>query len=259
MPSTLDIHARFFLRRPALRGSQAFVLDVDVTFPGKGITAIYGHSGSGKSTFLRCIAGLERPTLGYLRVLGDDWQNERTFLPTHRRPLGYVFQEASLFPHLSAQGNLDYARKRAGPKTGIEFTQERVVDLLGIGHRLRQMPHELSGGERQRVAIARALLIQPRLLLMDEPMASLDIGGPEIHVHRSGCADVRVPDDDVMIQCLRREVSRLPSSAAAYYRGDAGSLDSSSTIVPAAMERVALGNYVAAEFDGPMRRCLDAP
>lgn len=174
MVSTLDIQSRFLLRRAAAPGAEAFVLDVDLTLPGKGIAAIFGHSGSGKSTFLRCIAGLERPQPGHLRVLGDDWQNERIFLPTHRRPLGYVFQEASLFPHLSAQGNLDYARKRADAHVGAGFTQERVVELLGIGNRLRQMPHELSGGERQRVAIARALLIQPRLLLMDEPMASLD-------------------------------------------------------------------------------------
>lgn len=174
MTSSSHIHARFHLPRPAARGARAFVLDVDVSLPGKGITAIFGHSGSGKSTFLRCVAGLERPEAGRLQVLGEDWQSERHFLPTHRRPLGYVFQEASLFPHLSAQGNLDYARKRADRTTGVVLTQERVVDLLGIGHRLRQMPHELSGGERQRVAIARALLIQPRLLLMDEPMASLD-------------------------------------------------------------------------------------
>jgi molybdate transport system ATP-binding protein len=174
MTHPAGIQARFHLRRPAVPGTQAFVLDVDVSMPGHGITAIYGPSGSGKSTFLRCVAGLERADPGRLQVLGDNWQNEGHFLPTHRRPLGYVFQEASLFPHLSAQGNLDYARKRADRTLPVAFTQERVVELLGIGHRLRQMPHELSGGERQRVAIARALLIQPRVLLMDEPLASLD-------------------------------------------------------------------------------------
>jgi molybdate transport system ATP-binding protein len=164
-----DIHAQFLLRRPA----RSFVLDVDISLPGRGITAIFGQSGSGKSTLLRCIAGLEQPA-GQLRVLGESWQAEGLFLPTHRRPLGYVFQEASLFPHLSAQGNLDYALRRADRSVGERFTQNQVVELLGIHHCLRQMPHELSGGERQRVAIARALLIQPRLLLMDEPMASLD-------------------------------------------------------------------------------------
>jgi molybdenum ABC transporter, ATP-binding protein len=166
---TYNIRAQFLLRRPV----RAFVLDVDISLPGRGITAIFGQSGSGKSTLLRCIAGLERP-VGWLRVLGEDWQAERLFLPTHRRPLGYVFQEASLFPHLSAQGNLNYAHRRADRSGGERFTQNQVVELLGIHHCLRQMPHELSGGERQRVAIARALLIQPRLLLMDEPMASLD-------------------------------------------------------------------------------------
>lgn len=169
-----NIQARFYLRRPAVRTGQPFVLDVDLSLPGRGITAIFGHSGSGKSTFLRCLAGLERPQPGCLQVLGECWQNARMFLPAHKRPLGYVFQEASLFPHLSAQGNLDYARKRADADAGMGFTERWVVELLGIGHRLQQMPHELSGGERQRVAIARALLIQPRLLLMDEPMASLD-------------------------------------------------------------------------------------
>lgn len=174
MTLSAGIQACFHLRRPAGWGAHAFVLEVDISLPGKGITAIFGPSGSGKSTFLRCIAGLERPDPGRLRVLDDDWQTDRKFLPTHRRPLGYVFQEASLFPHLNALGNLDYARKRADRAAGAGFTLERVVELLGIGHRLQQMPHELSGGERQRVAIARALLIQPRLLLMDEPMASLD-------------------------------------------------------------------------------------
>lgn len=164
-----DIRVQFLLRRPA----RAFLLDVDISLPGRGITAIFGRSGSGKSTLLRCIAGLEQPA-GQLRVLGENWQADGLFLPTHCRPLGYVFQEASLFPHLSAQGNLDYAHRRADRSGGGRFTQDQVVDLLGINHCLRQMPHELSGGERQRVAMARALLIQPRLLLMDEPMASLD-------------------------------------------------------------------------------------
>lgn len=174
MTNSSDIRARFLLRRPASRMRRGFVLDVEVTLPGRGVTAIFGHSGSGKSTFLRCVAGLELSQLGQLNVLGEDWQTERSFLPAHRRPLGYVFQEASLFPHLNAQGNLDYARRRADRRQGLRFTQDQVVDLLGIGHCLQQLPHELSGGERQRVAIARALLIQPRLLLMDEPMASLD-------------------------------------------------------------------------------------
>ena len=177
-----NIAARFLLQRSGDRDTSGanreaqggFSLDVDVTLPGKGITAIFGHSGSGKTSFLRCVAGLERPDQGRLCVNGDSWQSDTAFRPTHKRPLGYVFQESSLFPHLSAEGNLVYAVKRADAKPSAELYQ-RVLEVMGIGSVLRHRPHRLSGGERQRVAIARALLIQPRLLLMDEPLASLDL------------------------------------------------------------------------------------
>ncbi|GLQ30443.1 molybdenum ABC transporter ATP-binding protein [Litoribrevibacter albus] len=151
-----------------------FDLDVDVTLPGSGITAIFGHSGSGKTTLLRCIAGLEQPSQGLLTVNGDLWQNGQTFLPTHKRPLAYVFQESSLFPHLTAKGNLNYAIKRSKQPLSQDF-YDRVINTMGIESILSRYPAQLSGGERQRVAIARALLIQPQLLLMDEPLASLDL------------------------------------------------------------------------------------
>ncbi|CAM2067060.1 molybdenum ABC transporter ATP-binding protein [Sulfidibacter corallicola] len=166
------IHARFSLDYPDAKGP-AFSLDVDVTVPGNGITIIFGQSGSGKTTFLRCVAGLEKPDRGRLAVNGDIWQSETTFLPTHKRPLGYVFQESSLFPHLTAKGNLAYALKRSGSAVTSEL-YDRVMGIMGIEPVLQRYPDRLSGGERQRVAIARALLIQPRLLLMDEPLASLD-------------------------------------------------------------------------------------
>ncbi|MFV8818377.1 molybdenum ABC transporter ATP-binding protein [Haliea sp. E17] len=162
------IAARFNLRHPG------FELDVDLQLPASGVSVLFGHSGSGKTTLLRCIAGLERAQSGDLHVMGEVWQSARTFLPTHRRPIGYVFQEASLFEHLSVRGNLDYARKRA-PRVDDGTTLDEAVDLLGIGALLERRPAQLSGGERQRVAIARALLIQPRLLLMDEPLAALDL------------------------------------------------------------------------------------
>jgi ABC-type sulfate/molybdate transport systems ATPase subunit len=155
-------------------GYPGFTLDVDLELPSRGITALFGHSGSGKTTLLRCIAGLERPSNGYLAIDGALWQDDASFLPTHRRPIGYVFQEASLFPHLSVQGNLDYGAKRCGCRpTSADF--QKVIDLLGIGALLDRKPDRLSGGERQRVAIARALLTAPRLLLMDEPLAALDL------------------------------------------------------------------------------------
>ena len=150
-----------------------FELNVDLQISDKGITAVMGESGSGKTTLLRCLAGLDKPSDGLLTVNEVIWQDEETCLPTHKRPIGYVFQEASLFSHLTALENLQYAIKRAPNRiSGESF--ERVVNTMGIKEMLDQCPDQLSGGERQRVAIARALLIQPELMLMDEPLASLD-------------------------------------------------------------------------------------
>ncbi|QEY11529.1 molybdenum ABC transporter ATP-binding protein [Cellvibrio sp. KY-YJ-3] len=165
--SDLDIQARFQLAWPG------FALDVDLELPGRGVTALFGVSGSGKTTLLRCIAGLERAPQGRLVVDGDIWQSDQQWLPTHKRPLGYVFQEASLFAHLSVQDNLRYGLRRT---SGAAHTSlDQAIELLGIGHLLNRNPDLLSGGERQRVAIARALAVSPRLLLMDEPLAALDL------------------------------------------------------------------------------------
>ncbi len=149
-----------------------FLLDVNFEIPSQGIIGLFGRSGSGKTTLLRCIAGLEKADLGSLQFKNQSWQDQNHFLPTHKRPIGYVFQEASLFPHLTVLGNLQYAQKRANQSTVIKF--EEALKILNIQHLLEHQPHQLSGGERQRVAIARALLINPSLLLMDEPLASLD-------------------------------------------------------------------------------------
>ena len=150
-----------------------FRVDIEANFPSKGITAVIGESGSGKTTLLRCIAGLETPQQGFLSVGENIWQDENSSLPTHKRPIGFVFQEASLFEHLTAGGNLQYAIKRAAERPSGD-TIDTVVGIMGIADILEKYPNQLSGGERQRVAIARALLIQPKLILMDEPLASLD-------------------------------------------------------------------------------------
>jgi molybdate transport system ATP-binding protein len=157
--------------RVAFRGRLGrFALDAAFTTPAIGITALFGPSGCGKTTVLRCIAGLQRLE-GSCAIGGDVWQDAKTFRPTHRRPIGYVFQEASLFPHLSVRRNLAYGAGDA-EAGGIGF--DEVTALLGIEHLLERAPRNLSGGERQRVAIGRALLSQPKLLLMDEPLSALD-------------------------------------------------------------------------------------
>ncbi len=153
-----------------------FTLAVDLSLPGRGISALFGHSGSGKTTCLRAIAGLERATDAYVAIGDEVWQDESRdlFVPPHRRALGVVFQEASLFPHLSVRGNMEFGQKRTSTATN-RFSLPEIAELLGIAALLDRSPGELSGGERQRVAIARALLAAPQILLMDEPLAALDL------------------------------------------------------------------------------------
>ncbi|WP_137173383.1 molybdenum ABC transporter ATP-binding protein [Massilia sp. HP4] len=156
------------------RGS--FALDADLDLPDHGVSALFGHSGSGKTTLLRILAGLERAPGAHIAVGDEAWQDDArgVFVPTHRRGIGYVFQEASLFAHLDVRANLEFGLKRL-PRDARRFGIGPVTELLGIGHLLAQRPATLSGGERQRAAIARTLLASPRLLLMDEPLAALDM------------------------------------------------------------------------------------
>lgn len=163
------IRARFELAFPS------FVLQAAMEVPADGVTAIFGPSGCGKSTLLRCIAGLERAAGGYLQVNAETWQDESRdiFLPTHKRLLGFVFQEPSLFSHLDVRRNLEFGFERT-PSLQRKITWERTIELLDVAALLNRMPEGLSVGEKQRVAIARAVLAAPKLLLMDEPLAALD-------------------------------------------------------------------------------------
>ncbi|MBT4769116.1 MAG: molybdenum ABC transporter ATP-binding protein [Rhodospirillaceae bacterium] len=153
-------------------------LDLDITFNVEktGITTLFGRSGSGKTTLANLVAGLDRPDEG--RIIADGTvlfdKRQKINLPPEQRGIGYVFQEGRLFPHLSVEGNLRYGQKRASEARAGGVSFDHVVGLLGIGHILTRRPRDLSGGEKQRVSIGRALLAGSRLLLMDEPLASLD-------------------------------------------------------------------------------------
>ncbi len=164
------------------RGTVAFPdyqLSFDLTLPGLGVSAFFGESGAGKTTLLRAVAGLERPTDGFIRIKDDIWQDDarQLFIPTYKRAIGFVFQDTRLFEHLDVSRNLQFGMKRVksdGNKI-LKISLERTIELLGIGHLLKRMPDTLSGGEKQRVAIARALATEPNILLMDEPLAALDM------------------------------------------------------------------------------------
>ncbi len=154
------------------RRLDGFQLDVAFEAP-PGITALFGRSGAGKTMLVDMLAGLARPDGGHIRLDGETLFGDGIDVAPERRRLGYVFQEDRLFPHLTVAGNLKYGMARVPPAARrIDF--DRVVGLLDIGHLLHRRPRDLSGGEKQRVAIGRALLAAPRLVLMDEPLASLD-------------------------------------------------------------------------------------
>jgi len=167
--STLSLRIR--LERPG------FTLDVAHEQALDGITAIFGPSGSGKTTLLRVIAGLERDARGSVSFDGESWQSERARVPAHRRRVGYVFQDGRLFPHLTVEQNLRFGQRRKGRDTRDGHTLDfaATVAALDLGALLPRRTPSLSGGEQQLVAIARALLTNPRLMLMDEPLSSLDI------------------------------------------------------------------------------------
>ena len=194
-----------------------FRLDAAFTAPGRGVTGLFGPSGCGKTTLLRCLAGLTRVS-GRLKVGGEVWQDEGVFVAPHRRHAAYVFQDADLFSHLSVRGNLEFGLRRAGAPASAAF--DEVVALLSLEGLLTRSTAKLSGGERQRVAIGRALLSQPRLLLLDEPLAGLDAAAkaeilpylerlhdtlaiPVIHVSHDLAEIARLADHLIVMQAGR--------------------------------------------------------
>ena len=152
----------------------SFRLHAALSFPLRGVTAMYGPSGCGKSLILRSIAGLDRHRDSTVHLGDTRWQTEGIFIPAHRRNLAYVFQEPSLFSHLSVRGNIGYAYKRAAVR-GDFNSPDRLITRMGLDKLQNRSTHSLSGGEKQRTALARALASNPRLILMDEPMTGLDI------------------------------------------------------------------------------------
>ena len=173
MPATETQPSLYLALKSFPSADGQFSLDVNTKISTQGVTALFGPSGSGKTSLLRAIAGLDSHLAGEIIFENQIWQSQTHRLATHRRPIGYVFQESSLFDHLNTEQNLRFALNRADTsQPQIQYSD--VVALMQIGPLLKRYPHQLSGGERQRIAIARALLIQPKLLLMDEPLSALD-------------------------------------------------------------------------------------
>ena len=157
-----------------------FIVDAAFTVPKAGVLGIFGHSGSGKTTLLRCLAGLEKDVLGHIEINGEVWLDDSNNISSQQRNIAYVFQEGRLFPHLTVAKNLQYGADRCkgrntepvADNNGVD--RDKLLAMLNISHLLSRYPHQLSGGEKQRVAIGRALLKKPQMLLLDEPLASLD-------------------------------------------------------------------------------------
>ena len=192
-----------------------FVVEVAFTTEGR-VTGLFGASGAGKTSLINMIAGLLRPDRGVITIDGETLDDTAAgcHVPAHRRRVGYVFQDARLFPHLDIRQNLDYGR-RMNRLAADPAQHKRVTDLLDIGHLLDRRPGQLSGGERQRVALGRALLSKPRLLLLDEPLGSLDEGRKEeilpylVRLRDEGIPMVYVSHDAAELRQLATQIVML--------------------------------------------------
>jgi len=235
------------LERPAFR------LRLDVQLPGTGITVVFGQSGSGKTSLLRCVAGLDRPDQAHIAVHGQVWQDDKqgVFLAPWQRPVGYVFQEASLFPHLDVRANLHYGLRRA--KDADPAALHEAIALLGIGNLLARDVAALSGGERQRVAIAAALALRPGLLLLDEPLAALDAPRrQEIMPWLERLRDqVRIPM--LYVTHSVDEVARLADHLLVLSQGQVQASGPVSQVLAGLQPPIALGEDMAAIFSATVQ------
>jgi molybdate transport system ATP-binding protein len=234
-----------------------FQLDVDLQLPEQGITAIFGPSGSGKTSLLRAVAGLEKIQQGRIQVGTSIWLDtpQKICIPTWQRALGYVFQESSLLPHLSVTENLNFGLKRAWKSASSEQTEankalQASIELLDIGSLLQRMPAELSGGERQRVAIARAIAMQPQLLLMDEPLASLDAARrQEIFPWLARLRDeLKIPM--LYVTHSAEEVTRLADHLVVLDQGHVKAQGSVSAVLTQVVNPVVVGEDAGALIEG---------
>ncbi|MBF0292922.1 MAG: molybdenum ABC transporter ATP-binding protein, partial [Nitrospinae bacterium] len=193
----------------------AFDLDMELTAPGSGVTALFGPSGSGKTTFLRLIAGLSRPDSGFFKVNGEVWQDSDSalFMPPHKRPVGFVFQDSRLFSHLTVRENLLYGYNRLPVERRIVKIDD-VIRWLSLESLLARYPSMISGGQRQRVSIGRALLRSPRLLLFDEPLASLDSEGKSEILHYLETLKDELPAPSIYVTHSMDEVARVADHMA---------------------------------------------
>ena len=199
------LHCRLRLSRGDLD------LNVTATFAAGRVTAILGPSGAGKTTWLRAIAGLEREARGLCRLNGEIWQDSEAgiFVPPHRRAVGYVFQDAALFPHMTVRDNLRFGMRHRAQRTGAHMDFDEIVTTLALAPLLDRRPPTLSGGEAQRVAIARALLSAPEVLLFDEPLSAVDEAARRriLDLLENLCRHTAVPV--LYVSHNRAEVARL--------------------------------------------------
>ncbi len=224
----IDVRARF----------PGFSLEINHSFALKGCTAVFGPSGAGKSTLLRLIAGFARPDAGRVAFRGRAWCDTANgaFVPARRRPVGTVFQEGRLFPHLTIAENLHYADKRSSSEQK-RYDMAEIVDAFGLASLMHRRPPGLSGGERQRAAIARTLLTRPDLLLLDEPLSALDgprkaeiipylddlaerFGAPTIYVSHNVEEIIRLAEEVLILKSGRIEAAGATAATLNAY-GDA--------------------------------------